>query len=451
MGTRVERVPAGELQSSLILTLAVCAGRLVASGHFKTGKRIMTSRERILAALNHREPDRLPIDLSGHRSSGIAAMAYVRLRDYLGLPKRPLRVYDPVQQLAIVDEDVLQLFRVDAIELGRAFAHEDKWWAEWVLPNGTPCQMPVWALPERVGNDWVLRSKGDGRPIAKMPDGVWYFEQCHFPFLESEDISRVEAELASCMWAAVASPPGPITAGPEGEQTLVDGARRLRQETDRAILGLFGGNLLELGQWFYRNDNFFMLLAGEPDRAHQFLDKLMEIHLRNLDRFLRTVAPYIDIILFGDDLGMQSGPQVSPAMYREFFKPRERQMWQIVKQKAPHLKIQLHCCGGVRELLDDLIDAGLDAINPVQITCKGMEAAGLKRDFGSRITFWGGGCDTRDILIHGTPTQVRDHVRRQVEILSPGGGFVFQQVHNILADVPPQNIVAMYEAANGTS
>ena len=410
----------------------------------------MTSRERILAALAHRETDRIPIDLSGHRSSGIAAMAYARLRDYLGLPKRPLRVYDPVQQLAIVDEDVLQLVGADAIELGRGFALEDRDWAEWTLPDGSPCWMPAWALPERDGGDWVLRSQHSGRVIARMPEGVWYFEQTHFPFLESDDLAHVEAALGESMWSAIASPPGPLVAGPDGPRWLADGARALRQQTDRAIIGLFGGNLLELGQCLYRNDQFFMLLAGEPERAHRFLDALMAIHLRNLDRFLTAVGEHIDIILFGDDLGMQSGPQVSPRMYREYFQPRERVMWQIVKQRAPHLKIMLHCCGGVRELLPGLIEAGLDTINPVQITCRGMEAAELKREFGSRLTFWGGGCDTRDILIQGTPAQVREHVRRQVEIWRPGGGFVFQQVHNILADVPPANVVAMYEAAAQT-
>ncbi len=406
----------------------------------------MTSRERILSALNHQQPDRVPIDLSGHRSSGIAAMAYSKLRDFLELPRRPIRVYDPIQQLAIVDEDVLQRFRADTIELGRAFALEDKWWTEWELPDGTPCLMPVWAKPERHDGEWVLRSRPRGHIIARMPPGVWYFEQCNFPFLEHEDLGRVEAELSECMWSAIASPPGPITAGPDGEQVLAAGARRLRQQTERAILGLFGGNLLELGQWFYRNDNFFMLLAAEPQRTHRFLDKLIEIHLRNLDRFLRTVGEHLDIILFGDDLGMQSGPQVSPAMYREFFKPRERIMWQRVKERAPHLKIQLHCCGGVRELLPDLIDAGLDAINPVQITCRGMAPAGLKRDFGDRLTFWGGGCDTRDILSKGTPGEVGEHVKQLVETWSPGGGFVFQQVHNILADIPPANVVAMFDA-----
>ena len=132
-------------------------------------------------------------------------------------------------------------------------------------------------------------------------------------------------------------------------------------------------------------------------------------------------------------------------MYREFFKPRHAMMWARAKQLAP-VKVMLHCCGAVRPLLPDLIDAGLDAINPVQISCRGMEAEGLKRDFGKDLAFWGGGCDTQRILPCGTPEEVREHVKAQVEIMAPGGGFVFQQVHNILANVPPENIIAMYEA-----
>lgn len=404
----------------------------------------MTSRERILTALNHREPDRIPIDLSGHRSSGISAVAYARLRDYLGLEKRPVRVYDPVQQLAVVDEDLLQRFSVDTIELGRAFATEDKYWTDWVLPDGTPCLMPVWAKPDRDNGEWVIRSHQSNRIIARMPEGCLYFEQCHYPFAEQDDLDHIGDVLTESMWTAIASPPGPIVAGPEGARLLREGARRLRQQTDRAILALFGGNLLEMGQFLYRNDNFFMLLAGDPGRAHQFLDKLVEMHLANLERFLGAVGDSIDIIVFGDDLGMQRGPQVSPAMYREFFKPREKIMWQRAKELAP-VKVKLHCCGGVRELLDDLIDAGLDAINPVQITCKGMDPKGLKSDFGGRLTFWGGGCDTREMLSQGTPEQIREHVRRLLDIWRPGGGYVFQQVHNIMANVPPANIVAMLD------
>lgn len=374
------------------------------------------------------------------------AMAYARLRAHLGLPKKPIRVYDPVQQLAIVDEDVLQRFRVDTIELGRAFALEDKWWCEWVLPDGTPCLMPVWARPERLDGAWVIRSTKTKRVIARMPAGVIYFEQTHWPFAAEDQLDRLQEELSESMWTAIASPPGPIIAGPDGMKIFRDGARRLRQQTNRAIIGLFGGNLLELGQFLYRNDNFYMLLAGNPARAHEFLDRVTEMHLANLEHFLGAVGEFIDVILFGDDLGMQSGPQISPRMYREFFFPREQRMWTRARQLAPHIKIMLHCCGGVRELLPGLIEAGLDAINPVQITCRGMDAAGLKRDFGHQLTFWGGGCDTREIVTQGTPAQVREHVRRQMDVWRPGGGYVFQQVHNLMADVPPANIVAMFDA-----
>ncbi|MFB3787663.1 MAG: uroporphyrinogen decarboxylase family protein [bacterium] len=407
----------------------------------------MTPRARVLDALNHREPDRVPIDFSGHRSSGISAMVYPRLREYLELPPKPVRVYDPVQQLAIVDEDVLDRFGVDTIELGRAFALEDEHWIDWTLPDGAPCQMPVWTQPERGDREWVIRSQS-GRVIAKMPDGAYYFEQCHYPFLEgTADFNRIAEVLDECMWTAIASPPGPLVAGPGGKERLREGARALREQTDRAIIGLFGGNLLETGQFLFRNDMFLMMLAGEPRRAHEFLDKLVAIHLANLENFLDAVGGYIDIILFGDDLGMQSGPQISPKMYREFFKPRHEIMWTRTKKLAD-VKIMLHCCGGVRPLLADLIDAGLDAINPVQISCAGMDPGELKSEFGRDICFWGGGCDTQYMLPNSAPEEVRHHVKDLVSILRPGGGFVFQQVHNILAHVPPANIAAMFDAVN---
>jgi len=401
----------------------------------------MTSRERILAALDHRETDRVPVDFSGHRSSGIAAMAYPKLRKYLGLPPKPIRVYDVVQQMAVVDEDVLDRFGVDTIELGRGFALDEKSWTPWTLPDGTPCFVPAWTRIERDGSRWVIRSQS-GRILAHMPDGALYFEQTYYPFLEGDDLNAISEVLGESMWTAIASPPGPVDS-----KTLRQGAKQLRAKTNRAVIGLFGGNLFEVGQFLYRNDQFMMLLAGELRHAHRFLDKLMEIHLANLERFLAAVGEHIDIILFGDDLGMQTGPMMSPQMYCEFFKPRHKLLWNRAKELAD-VKVMLHCCGGVRELMPHLIEAGLDAINPVQISCCGMDASGLKAEFGKDVTFWGGGCDTQDVLPNGTPGQVTEHVRRQVGILRPGGGFVFQQVHNILANVPPENIVAMFDAVN---
>jgi uroporphyrinogen decarboxylase len=410
----------------------------------------MNHRERVLAAIEHRRPDRVPIDFGGHRSSGIAAIAYAKLRDALGLQRRPVRVYDPIQQLAIVDDDVLDRFDVDTIELGRGFAQEDGHWTDWTLPDGTPCQMPAWAMPEREEGQWVLKSES-GRVVGRMPDGAIYFEQCHWPFLDSDDLDgddldRLPEALNETIWVAMRTPPGPLVTGNHGDETFVEGAKALRQRTDRAIIALFGGNLLEIGQFLYRIDNFLMLLAGDPRRAHEFLDRLLEIHLANLEKFLGLVGPHIDIILFGDDLGMQNGPQMSRAMYQEFFKPRHARMWQRAKELAD-VKVQLHCCGGVRPLLPDLIEAGLDAINPVQISCVGMDPRGLKNDFGDRLTFWGGGCDTHLILSRGTPEEIRRHVKEQIAVFAPGGGFVFQQVHNILADVPPENVIAMFDAA----
>jgi len=422
----------------------------------------MTPRERVLAALNHIEPDRVPVDLSGHRSSGIAAMAYPRLRKCLGLSPRPVRVYDVIQQLAIVDDDVLDRFGADCVEMGRGFALDEASWKPWVLPDGTDCFIPAWTRMERRSDRWVILSSS-GKVFAHMPDGTLYFEQTHFPLMKDDgslmieersapsasnhsssiiNDQSLEAVFGECMWTGVAAPPGPVD-----QETLRKGVRRFRESTDRAILGLFGGNLFETGQFFYRADNFFMLLAGEPQKAHRFLDRLVEIHLANLEKFLAAVGTSIDIILFGDDLGMQTGPMLSPRMYCEFFKPRHQILWNRAKELAD-VKVMLHCCGGVRELLPHLIEAGLDAINPVQISCAGMDAAELKAEFGRDLTFWGGGCDTREILAGARPEQVVEHVRNQVRILSPGGGFVFQQVHNILANVPPENMVAMFDAVN---
>jgi len=400
------------------------------------------SRERVLTTCNHREPDRVPIDFSGHPSSGIAALAYATLREYLGLPKKTLYVYDPIQQLAIVDDDVLDKFGIDAINMARGFALGEESWANWTLPDGTPCKIPAWALPQKEGRRWTFRSQS-GRVIAHMPEEALYFEQTYFPLADEYGPTNILQAMQESMWHVMTCPPGPWV----DFNQLREGAKQLRQTTDRAILGGFGGNLLECGQFLYRNDNFFMLLAAEPQKAHKFLDGLVEIYMPRLDKFLAAVGEYIDIIRFGDDLGMQSGPQVSPRMYREFFKPRHKLMWNRAKQLA-NVKVMLHCCGGVRELLPDLIDAGLDAINPVQISCRGMNAAELKSEFGRDLVFWGGGCDTQTVLPQAAPDAVRQHVREQVKILRSGGGFVFQQVHNVLANVPPENVVAMFDAVH---
>jgi uroporphyrinogen decarboxylase len=244
------------------------------------------------------------------------------------------------------------------------------------------------------------------------------------------------------------SPPAPIGPDPEGLAQLAAGARAFRASTDRAIIGLFGAALLEGGQQLWRIDNFLAMLAGEKARTHRFLDRLVEYYLDNLRKWLPAVGPYIDIVLFSDDLGMQTGPQISTRMYREFIQPRQKIMWAEAKKLAPDVKIMLHSCGGLYPLLPGLIEAGLEIVQPVQTTCKDMEIERLKREFGKDLCFWGGGSNTRDVLAQCSPAEVAADVRRRVAEFAPGGGYVFQQIHNVMADVPPENIVAMLDAVN---
>ena len=407
-----------------------------------------TPRERVMQAVNHVEPDRVPIDLGGHRSSGIMAIAYNKLKQHLGITSGDIYVYDFIQQLAIIEPEVLDRFGVDTIELGRGFAKEAADWRGWVLPDGTPCKIPAFIDPVKTGNDWRVYHE-DGTLLTIQKEGCLYFEQTCYPLHGSDEqtYDDLETALEKVMWSSLGTPPAPIGYDPEGLAKLRAGAQALRQSTDRAIIGLFGGNLLEIGQMLHRNDEFLLLLAAEPLRMQRFLDRLLEMHLENLEKFLGAVGPYIDIILFGDDLGMQIGPQISPRMYHQFIQPREKIMWSRAKELAD-VKVMLHSCGGIYPLLPGLIEAGLDIIQPVQTTCQDMAAEKLKAEFGRDICLWGGGANTRDVLPFGTPQEVAEDVRQRASILAPGGGFVFPQIHNVMADVPPENIVAMLDAVN---
>jgi len=410
----------------------------------------MNSRERVLSALNHQQPDRIPVDLGGHRSSGVAAIALHRLRNYLGLPEKPVRVYDMVQQLGIVDEDILDLFGVDTIEMGRGFLSENSDWKPWVLPDGTPCEIPYYINLEKRGEDWFIYDD-TGYELGILKKGSLYFEQTQFPLMdrgiETDDFSDLREMMGKNIWSAVAHPGAHLALDEAGLKEMEARAKAFRASTDRAIVGLFGGNMFELPQWLYRMDHYLLATGMYMDKALALSEELYKIHLENLEKWMLAVGPYVDVVLFGDDLGGQQGPLISPEAYRELYKPYHNLLWGRAKELAD-VKVQLHCCGGIYELMEDLIEAGLDAVNPVQVSCRGMDPARLKSEFGDRITFWGGGCDTQSILPMASPAKVKENVDELTSILSPGGGFVFQQVHNILANVPPENIVAMLEEVN---
>ena len=412
----------------------------------------VTSRQRVRRALDHQQPDRVAIDFGGHRSSGIAATTYAKLKRALGISSGDIYVYDMVQQLAIVEPEVLDAVGADVVELGRAFMLDDADWREWSLPDGTACKIPGFINVQKRGEDSYLLSD-DGVELAVQKQGCLYFEQVHWPWADrdpdEQDFADLEEALPHTMWTGIPTPGGHIPLTDDGCRRLADGARKLRESTERAILGIFGGNLFEVPQFLYRMDNYLTHMGLLPAACERLSATLCDFYMPRLERWLAAVGPYIDVIMFGDDLGGQNGPLMSPQMYRQYYKPWHAKLWRRAKQLAPHVNIHLHSCGGIEPLLGDLIEAGLESSNPVQITCRGMDPRHLKSTYGDRFTFWGGGCDTRHVLPHAAPDEVREHVRELVSIWSPGGGFVFQQVHNILADVPPENIIAMFEAARG--
>jgi uroporphyrinogen decarboxylase len=340
----------------------------------------MTSRERILAAIDHRHPDRVPVDLGSTPSSGISAIAYGNLKTHLGMTHGASRVYDVVQQLA-------------------------------------------------------------------QPEDATFFDQTYFPYVDGypTDFSGLPAEMGRILWAALVHSPWDHAGDPGFWDTLRARVIELRRTSDRALMIVVGCNLFEWGTFLRRMDNFLIDLVAEPAKVEAVLDALMERHMAALEQTCRAVGDVADILRFGDDLGTNGWPFMSPRIYRQLFKPRHAMLCDYVHRHSG-MRTFLHSCGSIRALLPDLIDAGYDVINPVQTDCKGMDAEGLKADFGKDICFWGGGCDTRHVLPQGTPQDVKDHVKRRLDVFMPGGGFVFNTIHNILPEAPPRNIVAMYEA-----
>ena len=408
----------------------------------------MTGRERILAALNHKEPDKLPMDCGAMRSTGISGMSYNRLKKELGISRGSTKMYDVMQQLCIPEEWYLDRFKIDVIDLARVFADNPEDWKSWNLPDGSPALLPAWMDIKKEKDEWVFKDK-DGEILSYMPSGVSYFSQKYWPLAgkEKEDFSDLDSSLKKVAWASMSDPLWKNADRPDFYSFLKEKASELNRQTDRAVMMGFGGNLFEYGQFLYRTDEFLIKLLIEPENMEKLLDKLLEIHLESLDKVLDAVGDSVDVLMFGDDLGTQSAPMINPDLYRKVFLPRHKKMFQMVKERT-NMKVFLHSCGSVKEFLPDLIDAGLDIINPVQTTASNMDPMELKREFGKDLTFWGGGVDTQHLLPNGTPKEIRVNVRKNAEILMKDGGFVFNQIHNIITGVPPENIIAMYDEAN---
>ncbi len=375
-----------------------------------------TSRNRVEAALAHREADRVPYDLGGTILTGINRHAYRRLRRHLGLPEEAIEIEDKCQQLGRVHEDVKDRLQVDVwgINPGRA-------------PGGLP--------PSRVEDGYDKFQDEWGIEWWMPVEGGFYYDMRRHPL---ENVSTLEG-LKKARF------PDPLHPGRyEGMAAKAEELMGRRQKA--YVLGRNAPGIWEVALWLRGFENFFCDMADNPAFAEALMDIVCEIKMKYWEKALETVGPHVMMVSEADDLASQNALLCSPAMYRRFIKPRHSRLFSFIKKHAQApVKIFYHSCGAVAPLIPDLIESGVDILNPVQVSAVGMDTRELKRRFGKDLTFYGGGVDTQKVLPHGTPAQVRDEVRRRLDDLAPGGGFIFNTVHNIQADVPPENIVAMWE------
>ncbi len=394
----------------------------------------MLSRERVLRALNHEEPDRVPIDLGGTRQSGIAASAYYRLKQHLGIAT-PTQVYDLYQMLAEVERPILERFGVDVIGLNRkavAFGIPNEGWKPWKLFDGTPVDVPGGFQPVEEEDGSLTLYHSNGRPMARMPKDGFYFDRLDtYPGAAHADPETLDLPLFS-------------------QQELDDlraAAEAIYQNTDFAIIApmgppyelFFGLGTGDFSAWM-------MTLAQEPEYVEALYQRLVEAWIENLRRFTAAVGEFVHIVQFNDDLGTQDAPFLSPRMFRRLIFPFYKQGLDWIHQHTP-FKVFMHNDGAIFDFIPMLIEMGVDILNPIQTTARGMDPRRIKEQFGHQLTFWGGSCDCQRTLPFGTPEQVAAEVQAHIAALAPDGGYVFASVHNIQANCPPENIVAMFQTA----
>lgn len=375
-----------------------------------------TSRERLLTALSHQEPDRVPFDLGSAQVNGIHAVAYRRLCDALGMAAEPLALADSIQQLALPAEDVLVRLGIDTRGLFPLNSHN---WRVVEVPAGE-----YWEYHD----EWGITHR---RP---RPDGL-YYSIVRVP-LATPEITRRDIEQH--VWPDMGDP-----LRIKGLRAQAEGYRAAGYAV--VLKDPFAG-IFEMAQRIVGMTELLVMMATDTAVAEALFDRMLALKLDFWNMALPALGDVVDVVTYADDYGTQESQLISPRMYRQQIKPRVRVLFERIKQLAPHVKQFHHSCGNVRPLIPDFIEIGTDILNPIHIRAAGMEPVALKRDFGDALTFWGGGVDTQGVLPHGTPAQVKDDVRRNIEALAPGGGYVFNTVHNIQADVPPANIIALWEA-----
>ncbi len=380
------------------------------------GRETMTSRERLLAALNHQQPDRIPIDLGGNQT-GIHKFAYQALLDHLAVTDN-LTIIDAVQQLARPCETVLQRLHVDtryiAAEAAESFDGRTR-------------------TANRNGRTWHDLTDEFGVTWSMPDDQPFYMDISYHP-------------LADATIDDIRDYPFPKGDDPTRFKHLRRQALDLRENTPYAVVSGISGVVYETC-WYLRGlEKWFMDMVSQPEFCAALLDQTLKFWMDWFRLFLDEVGDLVDVIMIGDDLAGQTGPLFRPSFYREVVKPRQKRLVQFIRSRTK-ARVWYHTCGACTEYIPDLIDNGVDILNPVQISAKGMDPRDLKTRFGRQLTFWGGAIDAQHVLPSATPDKIRDDVRRNLEAFMPGGGYVFNNVHNIQAGVPPENVLALYDAA----
>lgn len=375
----------------------------------------MNSRERLITTMDFHEPDRVPFDLGSTQVTGINEFAYQNLRKAYGLPEKEIVYSDQIQGLALPDEDFLQLIGVDTRGLFPLNAHN-------------------WNVNVTDGGDYWMYHDEWGITYRKPKNNGLYFSIVQEP-LKNEKLTP----------DSIKNHPWPNFKDPVRIAGLRELAKKYRSEGYAVVIKDPFAGIFEMSQRICGMDYLLMLMASEPDLAGLLFDKMMELKIDFLSAALPQLGDLVDVIGLMDDYGTQVSQLISPRMFRNQIKPRLKEVFECVKTYAPNAKRFFHSCGNVRPLIPDFLEIGVQILNPVHVRASGMDPFQLKKDFGNEIIFWGGGVDTQGVLPMGTPDEVREDVKRNLEALMPGGGYVFNTIHDIQADVPAENLIAMIE------
>jgi len=377
-----------------------------------------TSYERVKMALEHKEPDKVPFDLGGSVLTGMNRHCYKNLRHYLGLPEREVDIYDKMQQLARIDNDVLEKLCVDVRCVDPSSPSKRG------LVTETKRNGEYYEMTDEWGIGWKM-------PVNKGH----YFDMFKRPLEDAETIE----DLNSYPW------PDPVDEA--RFTTLKERADRYVFEEKKAyILGRQYAGIWETALWMCGFEKFFCDMVVNKKFAHGLMEKITDLKIQYWGKALEKVGDNVLVVSEADDIATQNSLLCSVELYKEMVHPYHKRLFEYIKKTAgSKVYIFYHTCGAVKPIIPVLIEEGVDILNPVQVSAQGMDTRELKKEFGKDVSFWGGGIDTQHILPFGTKNEIKDEVKRRIEDLAPGGGFIFSAVHNVQSDVPPENFMTMWE------